>query len=336
MRVLFVASWNKFNKIGDVVKNQGESLKKCGLYVEFFPIKGKGMKGYIKNILLLRKFLVNNKFDIVHAHYSLTAFVASLAGATPLIVSLMGGDIKTAGFRLIVIAIFKYLFWDITIIKSPDMNTKLFKNLIILPNGVDIKSFKQQPKDECLDKLGWDPDKKHILFASKRSRPEKNFSLAKAAVEQLNDSDLTLHYLEGIDNVMMPYWYGASDVVLLTSHYEGSPNVIKEAMACNCPIVSTDVGDISWIIGDTTGCFITSFKTKETNNKLRHNKLEINKLKSRTYQAEAVAAGIKSALNFSITVGRTKGRKRIIELGLDSETVAKKIIEIYTKVLNGS
>jgi glycosyltransferase involved in cell wall biosynthesis len=91
---------------------------------------------------------------------------------------------------------------------------------------------------------------------------------------------------------------------------EGSPNVIKEAMACNCPIVATDVGDIRWVLGETEGCYISSFDTKEFADKIR------------------------LALKYSETVGRTNGMKRIQELGLDSETIAKRIIDIYKKALN--
>jgi glycosyltransferase involved in cell wall biosynthesis len=104
-------------------------------------------------------------------------------------------------------------------------------------------------------------------------------------------------------------YYNAVDVILLTSLHEGSPNVVKEAMACNCPVVSTDVGDVRWLFGDTPGYFITSFDYKD------------------------VVEKIKLAINFREKYYQTKGRERIIDLGLDSGTVAGRIIDVYRQVL---
>ena len=102
----------------------------------------------------------------------------------------------------------------------------------------------------------------------------------------------------------------ASDCVLLTSFSEGSPQFIKEAMACNCPIVTTNIGDVNWVLGNTDGCYLTSFKPED------------------------VAEKIILAIEFRETHGHTRGRERIIELGLDSETIAGKIISVYNEVLN--
>jgi teichuronic acid biosynthesis glycosyltransferase TuaC len=90
----------------------------------------------------------------------------------------------------------------------------------------------------------------------------------------------------------------------LTSLHEGSPNIIKEAMACNCPIVSTDVGDVRDVVSGTEGCYVT------------------------TYDPEDIAEKLKSALQFN---KRTAGREKIQHL--DSNIIAHKIISIYKTIL---
>lgn len=310
MKVLFVCSGNSVG-ISPIIKNQGESLIKAGISVEYFCIKGKGVFGYLKNIKPLRQYLRKGKYDIVHAHYSLSAYIASLAGVNNLCVSLMGSDVKSSNFYKLIIRIFSFIFnWRCIIVKSQDMYDDLgIKKAIIIPNGVDFDRFKPLEKKVCQEKLNWDMSKKHILFTSNPNRQEKNYKLAKESFDRLNDSNIVLHYMKDVPNVDTPLWYNAADVVLLTSLWEGSPNAIKEAMACNRPIVSTDVGDVKYIFGETEGCFITSFSIEDC------------------------ATNISKAIDFSINKGITDGREQIISLGLDSENMARKIIGIYKIVL---
>jgi len=305
MKILFVSSGNGKTGISPIILNQGESLKEQKIELEYFTIKGKGVKGYFKSIFMLRKYLKNNSPDIIHSHYSLSAFVASLAGSKPLVVSLMGSDVKSKVWYKWMIKIFNYLFWQNVIVKSQDMyNDIKINNTYIIPNGINMDRFKPIPKKIALNKLGWDSSKKHILFTSSPKRVEKNFKLAKEAYNLLANKNLELHYLENIPNVDMPFYYNAADVVLLTSLWEGSPNAIKEAMACNRPIVSTDVGDVKQVLTETIGCYITE-----------HN-------------SEKISEKINLALNYS----QTKGREQITHL--DDILIAKKIIEIYKKIIN--
>ena len=94
MRVLFVSSGNSVKGISPIIKNQGDSLVDMGVDLTYFTIKGKGFKGYSNSVFKLKKVLNKNEYDIIHAHYSLSAIVASFAGAKPLVVSLMGSDVK--------------------------------------------------------------------------------------------------------------------------------------------------------------------------------------------------------------------------------------------------
>ena len=263
-KVLFISSGNSKNGISPIIKNQGESLKAKGIELDYFTIKGKGLIGYLNNIPRLRKFLKVNHFDIVHAHYSLSAFTASLSGAKPLVVSLMGSDVHAGTFYKFVIKLFETLFWSITIVKSKSMYDQIsIKKAEIIPNGVDFNKFKPLSKVDSQESLGWDINKKHVLFAANPIKEVKNFKLAGKAFDLLNLKQVELHSLNDVSNEQMPKYHNASDLILLTSLWEGTPNVIKEAMACNIPIVTTDVGDVKEIIGKTEGCYITSFDPQD-------------------------------------------------------------------------
>ena len=158
---------------------------------------------------------------------------------------------------------------------------------------------------EAREKLGFSRDKKYILFLADPARPEKNFSLAEKAFNRLKEThNIELLPVYDKPHTDIPYYLSAADVLLLTSHFEGSPNAIKEAMACNCPVVSTDVGDVKEVISDTEGCFITSF------------------------EPEDVAEKLKLALDFG---KRTNGREKIKHL--DDKIIAQKLIDVYNSVL---
>jgi len=309
VKVLFISSGNSGN-IGTVVKNQGESLRNAGLDLDYFLIKGNGFWGYISNIQKIRKAYLTGNYNIVHAHYSLSAFTASFAGSFPLIVSLMGSDAYLCWFWRVVARLFYMLRWNITIVKTQQMKSVLgMKKAQIIPNGVDLKRFKPISKSMARKHIDYSNKNKLVLFIANPMRYEKNYSLAIEAVKALNDDNVELWPVFNKSNSLINYYINAADVLLLTSKWEGSVNIIKEGMACNCPIVATDVGDIKWVIGDTDGCYISSFNPLDVANK------------------------VKNALEFS---RKTEGRKRILELGLDSESIAEKIISIYKYTFNQS
>jgi len=323
LKVLFVSSANYNGFPSPIVSSQRSSLQDIGIEINHFTIKKKGFSGYIKESIRLRRFLHKLDYDILHAHYGLSALATLLARRREkLIVSFMGDDLvgsnrkdgRVTNISLLLVkvnSIIAKCFYNFSIVKSEEMSRCLTTSKVsIIPNGVDINVFQPLNKLEARDKLGIGYNEQILIFVSSIYRMEKNIELALKAVKSVSNLALKLITVNDISQNKLLYYYNAADVLLLTSYHEGSPNVIKEAMACNCPIVSTNVGDVKWVVEDTEGCYIASF------------------------DPEDFAEKIKLALEFSRVKGRTNGRDRIIKLGLDSETVAKKIIDVYKKVLN--
>jgi teichuronic acid biosynthesis glycosyltransferase TuaC len=306
MKVLFVYRFVGSQARNSVVDAQAESLKESGIDLHMYPIKKGGIRGYFNAYCVLKRFLRENHFDIVHGHYSFSSMVASLAFKGKTIASLMGSDVYIRNFFIRLITnFFVKFFWIKTIVKSEKMRRKI-RNSIIIPNGVNFNIFKFIDKKAALKKARFENAKKNIIFVAEDIYTKvKNFKLARKAVKLLNNPDVILHGVSDCNQEDLVYYYNAADLLLLTSYSEGSPNVIKEAMACNCPIVSTDVGDVRELIGDTKGCYITSF------------------------EPEDVAQKIQQALDFG---QRTTGREYIRHL--DAKLIARKIIDIYTELID--
>jgi glycosyltransferase involved in cell wall biosynthesis len=172
----------------------------------------------------------------------------------------------------------------------------------IVPNGVDMARFRPLDRGDCQRQLGWDPARRHVLFPSSPARPEKRFALAETTVAVLGSRglDVELHALEGIPNDEVPTWINAANAILLTSTHEGSPVVVKEALACNVPVVSVDVGDVRERIAGVECCSIAAATPQDLADNL------------------AYALGREE---------RISGRERIAELSL--EAVAERVYDIY-------
>lgn len=307
MKILFIRSGN--SGIDPISTSQGMSLRKLGQEVVFFDLTGRGIKGYLSNIPRIRQQARLEKPDLLHAHYSLSGIVAALACTDiPCGVSLMGSDVNVSGaVTRILLRLFALFSWKFVIVKSEEMHRNLgIRKAAILPNGVDRELFYPMDAGQARARLHWDPAKKHILFASDPERPEKNYALARAALDILEKEaqPFDIHFLHGIPFEEVVYHYNAADVLLLTSLHEGSPNVIKEAMACNCPIVATNVGDVADVTAGTAQTCVTSFS------------------------APQIAEALKAIL---ASTARSDGSRRIDRY--NSRKIAEKLKEIYRKTL---
>jgi glycosyltransferase involved in cell wall biosynthesis len=314
VKILFVLSgnsrgeWHAGSEPILPVKNpvyQAETLRELGHEVDFCFIRGRGIFGYLRNVPSIRKQIRIGGYDIVHAHYSLTGFAVSLAGRHRMVVSLAGSDILGSSMLLPLTRLFCRYRWKKVIVKTPAMKARLRAgDITVIPNGVDTRLFFPSDRSEARRHLGLH-DEKIVLFVADPSRTEKNYALAQEAVRLTVRDDVILLPVHGVSHDRMPLYFNAADVLLLTSLWEGSVNSVKEAMACNLAVVTTDVGDVRTNVSGLAGYHLTSYNAVEIAGKL----------------AQVFAGSVK-----------IHARERLFELGLDSASVAGRLIEVYKYV----
>ena len=315
MKVLFVASGNKKFGVSSFVTSQAKSLEEAGVEIVIFPVVGHGWKGYLANLPKLRRTIRKENPDLIHAHYTTCGVLASLVTRKPIIVSVLGSFPNPKSFKLKWVRFFIKHIWAQTITKSKRTADQIgLPDIHIIPNGVNLDQFKPYPFEESRQILGFDNEHKYVIFVSNPARPEKNFKLAEEAVKLLNDTSVKLIpvYDKPHDDVVR--YMSAADALILTSISEGSPNVIKEAMACNCPIVSTDVGDVKERLNGLDGCYVA-----DGNPRLLGSKELISN----------IAEALQNTLSF---LRRTKGREKLFDDKLTSIHISEKIISIYVRM----
>jgi glycosyltransferase involved in cell wall biosynthesis len=302
LHVLIVCSGNK-KSISPFVKEQIDELIDAGLLVDVFLVKGKGLLGYLRNLFRLWNQIGSSSYDLINAHYGLSGLLAGLQFKTPVVVTFHGTDLyspKVRFYSRLAQALSKK-----SIVVSPYMLPFLRnRNVAVIPCGVDFNTFYPMDKTIAKKKMNLSLNKKYILFSSSFDNQVKNYPLARIAVEKLNDNSCELIELKGYNRDEVALLMNSVELALLTSFTEGSPQFVKEAMACNCPVVSTNVGDVKDLIADTEGCYLTSFDSDDISSK------------------------IVKALKFG---RKTNGRNQISHL--QSDFIAKKIIGVYEKTI---
>ena len=310
MRLLIVCSYKPNLQEGCVpfIREQVEALREQGCECAYFYIKGKGMLGYLREVPGLRKKIREWQPDIVHAHYGLSCLVANLAmRRVPVVSTYHGSDINVKSVRRFSKMAIRLSAWNIYVSKR---NMALVgavdgKKCSLIPCGVSLSDDQLQSRSEARKALGWDATDKKVLFAGAFDNDVKQPELAKAAIALLNGVELV--ELKGYSRSEVNMLMCAANCLLMTSRTEGSPQVVKEAMACGCPIVSVDVGDVSERTEGVEGCYV---------------------VKSR--EPKDIVSALEKAIAFE---GKTNGREKILEYGLTNEIVAKKIIKIYGNII---
>jgi teichuronic acid biosynthesis glycosyltransferase TuaC len=255
---------------GTFIKSQADSLLPLGIEIEVIhPKPGPWPVRYISTAMQVFTKTISGQYDIVHGHYGLWCLLARMQWKTPVVASFLGSDLlgvvtEKGSFSSIgkfVSAVSRWLcrHVDAVIVKSEEMKqVSRFQDGIVLPNGVDFALFHPIPRAEARIALGWHSSRYHILFGNDPEISRKNFALAQAAVAilQAKKLDVKLIVANSLPQTQVALYINACNALVLPSIAEGSPNIVKETMACNVPVVATDVGDVRQVIGQTDGCAV--------------------------------------------------------------------------------
>ncbi len=303
---------------GTFIKSQVDSLITAGVEVEIIhPNPGPVLFRYISTATQVFFKTLTGKFDIVHGHYGQWCLLARLQWTTPVVASFLGsdllGDVTFDGHitkkGILETHLSRWLCQrvDAVTVKTEEMKKATgVKDVFVYSDGIDFELFRPIPRAEARAALGWDQDRNYVLFGNNPRRQVKNFPLAQAAIECLRARGVTAELVvaSGLPQTTFVQYINASNVVILSSIFEGSPNIVKEAMACSVPVVATDVGDVTQLIGRTQGCSVCP------------------------YNPEALAAGLEQALCWT---GPTTGRTDVAHV--ERSVVAQQVLAVYEQVL---
>jgi len=332
MRVLIIGRYKKqYNNLMPFVTEQGASIAALGNDVDYYIIKGSGFLSYFKAVKGLKKKIDEFKPDIVHAHYGLSGITAVLQSKVPVVTTFHNGETLSFVANFLS-SIFSLKAKHVIYVAQHIYDKVFFKrkdNYSIIPCGVNLEECAIIPFEIAREILNFDKDKKYILFGGGFDNLRKNFALLNDALvlysgKQGVKKDYDVQY-DGQPVHISSFDYGnieaiemkrlsrkqcvlimcGCDLFALPSKSEGSPQALKEAMACNCPIVATDIADVKHLLGDLSGHCVCSF------------------------DAQNVMEQVHKAFTFN---GRTEGRKRIVELELSNEQVAESLISCYKLV----
>lgn len=320
MRVLEVSRYK--NNFADhqlpFVTEQGEAIRALGHEVDYFLVKGN----YIKAVGALKRKIHEFKPDIAHAHFGLSAITAELQSLVPVVTTFHNGETLNWHVNLMSSLMSlraKHVIYVAQHIR--DLSYFKARHYSIIPCGVPMEQMTIVPQSEARRQLGWDPNKKYILFGGAFSNTRKNYALLRDAVDGLDHfGDIVCVEMKGLSRAECVLRMNACDLFALPSHSEGSPQALKEAMAVNCPCLATDIADVRELFGDEPGHWI-----------LRNPRKTHERWDADEKSLDEMTSLLREALAFE---GRTNGRKRILELELSNDQVAQRIVNIYEEVLS--
>jgi teichuronic acid biosynthesis glycosyltransferase TuaC len=319
MRVLMITSeWpnEKQPYLVPFIVRQVRFLEKNGVKVDVFAFRGrKNPLNYLAAWFRAQSLIRSTPYDLVHAQWGQSGLLA-LPKVIPLVVTYRGDDLEgvigpnnnklTYGIILRFVSRFVSRFTDQVVVVSPSLTRSIKRNdYHVIPSGIDFELFCPGSRNEARRILELDQHQKYVLFVGSKANPTKRYQLARQAMADLADDRVTLITAENIPHERIPDYMRAADVLIVTSLHEGSPNVVKEALACNLPVVSTDVGDVKQRIGNLAGCAVVQDDHPGT-----------------------IAGALRMALT---NTAEFHGRESVADL--DENILTKKTVEVYELAL---
>jgi teichuronic acid biosynthesis glycosyltransferase TuaC len=308
-----VGSYNIFSR------REAASLASVGVDVETFYLSSRtSAKELVRLRSEFQEKIANFLPDVVHAHFgTMTALFCWLFADVPLVITFRGTDLNPDPSISRIRGLMGRTFSRIAaagaarnICVTEELKRRLWLGkykTVVMPGSVNPELFRPIPREEARAILGWNLDAPVVLFNAGRFPKIKRPDLATAAVQQAKYSvpDIQLFMLDGdVDPDRMPIIYSAADCLVVTSDHEGSPTVVREAMACNLPIVSVNVGDVAERIRNDVHSQVVG------------------------RDPQAIGAAIASTL---VRGQRSNGREAVMEISEDR--VARQLRELYEGVL---
>lgn len=330
MKILIISRYKSAfaDHLVPFVTEQGESLRQLGHIVEYFAVKGN----YLLAVRELKQKIRAFQPDIIHAHYGLSAITAELQSMVPVVTTFHNGETLNKGVNLLT-SLFSLLAKHVVYVAQHIYDLVYFKHTkySIIPCGVNMEDCVVMNQKEAREQLGFENGVKYILFGGGFDNLRKNYALLRDAVEYIEQQawipveggercgNIVCLEMKGLSRAECVLRMNACDLFVLPSHSEGSPQALKEAMACNCPIIATDMADVKHLLGDLSGHYL-----------LRNPRPTHERWDADEHSSDEMVELLKQALAYN---GRTNGRQRIIEMRLSNAQVAKQLEGIYENVL---
>lgn len=262
---------------GSFVQDQMESLRRIGVDYDVFFVNGRVSRwNYARGVRELWQQLRGRRYDLIHAHFGLSGWIARCQRHIPIVLTLHGddllgkfrfdGSITPLGRLFQASSLMLAPFTRAVIVQSRPMQKMLrLATSYVVPCGIDLELFQPMEQREARDVLGLDPKEKLLIFAYDPAEQRKRYDLVEQAVliARNNVPELRILHVRGKPHAKMPLYMNAADVLVVASEAEGGPLVTKEAMAVNLPVITVPVGDAVELIGDSEGNYVVP-RTAET------------------------------------------------------------------------